>query len=210
MSRRSPGSRIAKFSTSSIPTHFLFSVNNHGSASNSTRPFLGSKKCVISTFSPIYVNYFVHACCTSVHSEVSTGMCLHKKKIGIQVLALWRTYAIILKTQTEWVQWWVEVSVWPSDSYSGHIVSSGTCYPFTLPFFSPCLPLLISPNVPYFYFPLIYRQGAGPRGILATLSQYMLGSAASFAFFLSIGSVRSLFRLMIYILAFLSNYMANR
>ncbi|PAV22219.1 mitochondrial genome maintenance [Pyrrhoderma noxium] len=35
----------------------------------------------------------------------------------------------------------------------------------------------------------ILRQGAGPRGILATLSQYMLGSAASFAFFLSIGSV---------------------
>lgn len=81
---------------------------------------------------------------------------------------------------------------------------------FYIIIFSPCLPLLIFPNAPYFYFPLIYRQGAGPRGILATLSQYMLGSAASFAFFLSIGSVRSLFRLMIYILAFLSNYMANR
>ncbi|KAG8918238.1 subunit of TIM23 translocase complex [Tulasnella sp. 408] len=35
----------------------------------------------------------------------------------------------------------------------------------------------------------ILRGGAGPRGFLATLSQYMLGSAASFAFFLSIGSV---------------------
>ena len=81
---------------------------------------------------------------------------------------------------------------------------------FYIIIFSPCLPLLLSPNVPYFHFPLIYRQGAGPRGILATLSQYMLGSAASFAFFLSIGSVRSLFHLMIYILAFLSNYMANR
>ncbi|KAG9051174.1 subunit of TIM23 translocase complex [Tulasnella sp. UAMH 9824] len=35
----------------------------------------------------------------------------------------------------------------------------------------------------------ILRGGAGPRGFLATLSQYMLGSAASFAFFLSIGSI---------------------
>ncbi|KAG8953080.1 subunit of TIM23 translocase complex [Tulasnella sp. 424] len=35
----------------------------------------------------------------------------------------------------------------------------------------------------------IIRGGAGPRGFLATLSQYMLGSAASFAFFLSIGSI---------------------
>ncbi|EJD04220.1 uncharacterized protein FOMMEDRAFT_106771 [Fomitiporia mediterranea MF3/22] len=34
----------------------------------------------------------------------------------------------------------------------------------------------------------ILRNGAGPRGIMATLSQYMLGSAASFTFFLAIGS----------------------
>ncbi|TFY72256.1 hypothetical protein EVG20_g761 [Dentipellis fragilis] len=31
--------------------------------------------------------------------------------------------------------------------------------------------------------------GAGPRGALATLSQYMLSSAATFSFFLAIGSV---------------------
>jgi len=35
----------------------------------------------------------------------------------------------------------------------------------------------------------ILRTGAGPRGFLATLSQYMLGSAATFSFFLAIGSV---------------------
>jgi len=35
----------------------------------------------------------------------------------------------------------------------------------------------------------ILRGGAGPRGILATLSQYMLSSAATFSFFLAIGSV---------------------
>lgn len=34
------------------------------------------------------------------------------------------------------------------------------------------------------------RAGPGPRGFLATLSQYMLSSAATFSFFLSIGSVR--------------------
>lgn len=33
------------------------------------------------------------------------------------------------------------------------------------------------------------RGGAGPRGVLPTLSQYMLGSAATFSFFLAIGSV---------------------
>lgn len=33
------------------------------------------------------------------------------------------------------------------------------------------------------------RGGAGPRGAMATLSQYMLSSAATFGFFLAIGSV---------------------
>ncbi|EKM83646.1 hypothetical protein AGABI1DRAFT_81413 [Agaricus bisporus var. burnettii JB137-S8] len=35
----------------------------------------------------------------------------------------------------------------------------------------------------------IIRGGAGPRGAMATLSQYMLSSAATFGFFLAIGSV---------------------
>ncbi|KIJ68776.1 hypothetical protein HYDPIDRAFT_107021 [Hydnomerulius pinastri MD-312] len=35
----------------------------------------------------------------------------------------------------------------------------------------------------------ILRGGAGPRGALATLSQYMLSSAATFSFFLAVGSV---------------------
>jgi len=35
----------------------------------------------------------------------------------------------------------------------------------------------------------VLRGGAGPRGALATLSQYMLSSAATFSFFLAIGSV---------------------
>lgn len=35
----------------------------------------------------------------------------------------------------------------------------------------------------------LVRGGAGPRGFLPTLSQYMLTSAATFGFFLSIGSV---------------------
>ena len=34
-----------------------------------------------------------------------------------------------------------------------------------------------------------YRGGVGPRGLLGTLSQYMLSSAATFSFFLAIGSV---------------------
>lgn len=38
-------------------------------------------------------------------------------------------------------------------------------------------------------FSLGSRGGAGPRGVLPTLSQYMLGSAATFSFFLAIGSV---------------------
>ena len=39
---------------------------------------------------------------------------------------------------------------------------------------------------------MVCRGGAGPRGVLPTLSQYMLGSAATFSFFLAIGSVRGL------------------
>ncbi|TEB39110.1 hypothetical protein FA13DRAFT_441803 [Coprinellus micaceus] len=35
----------------------------------------------------------------------------------------------------------------------------------------------------------IIRHGSGPRGFMATLSQYMLSSAATFSFFLAIGSV---------------------
>ncbi len=40
------------------------------------------------------------------------------------------------------------------------------------------------------------RGGAGPRGALPTLSQYMLSSAATFGFFLSIGSVCLSFTLL--------------
>ncbi|KZT23814.1 hypothetical protein NEOLEDRAFT_1179803 [Neolentinus lepideus HHB14362 ss-1] len=35
----------------------------------------------------------------------------------------------------------------------------------------------------------IIRGGSGPRGFIVTLSQYMLSSAATFSFFLAIGSV---------------------
>jgi hypothetical protein len=34
-----------------------------------------------------------------------------------------------------------------------------------------------------------WRHGAGPRGVLSTLSKTMLSSAATFSFFLAIGSV---------------------
>ena len=39
------------------------------------------------------------------------------------------------------------------------------------------------------FYSIGFRGGAGPRGFLGTLSQYMLSSAATFSFFLAIGSV---------------------
>ena len=36
---------------------------------------------------------------------------------------------------------------------------------------------------------LMISGGPGPRGAMATMSQYMLSSAATFGFFMSIGSV---------------------
>ena len=61
------------------------------------------------------------------------------------------------------------------------IVSCGT---HPTPPLSPILVSFIRAHVS------IKRGGAGPRGFLATLSQYMLSSAATFSFFLAIGSVR--------------------
>jgi len=55
-------------------------------------------------------------------------------------------------------------------------------------------PLIVIPTIQVsvlITYPFV-SGGAGPRGFLATLSQYMLGSAASFSFFLAIGSVSSL------------------
>lgn len=49
------------------------------------------------------------------------------------------------------------------------------------------------------YSVLACRGGAGPRGVLSTLSQYMLSSAATFGFFLSIGSVRTSSHLVCFI-----------
>jgi Reactive mitochondrial oxygen species modulator 1 len=54
---------------------------------------------------------------------------------------------------------------------------------------SPSLSLLISALGTHVS---VQSGGAGPRGFLATLSQYMLSSAATFSFFLAIGSVRPL------------------
>lgn len=50
---------------------------------------------------------------------------------------------------------------------------------------------LLTPFHPYTWVTpsRTFRGGAGPRGALSTLSQYMLSSAATFGFFLSIGSV---------------------
>lgn len=80
----------------------------------------------------------------------------------------------------EWARSWVEVSVLPSASFLVHIVSSGETR------------RQLSDNT-RLNTDLSKRGGAGPRGVLATLSQYMLSSAATFSFFLAIGSVSSHF-----------------
>jgi hypothetical protein len=41
----------------------------------------------------------------------------------------------------------------------------------------------------------MFSGGPGPRGAMATMSQYMLSSAATFGFFMSIGSVSHFFSL---------------
>ena len=53
-----------------------------------------------------------------------------------------------------------------------------------------CFHPIPHPHFRYLRSHILQRGGAGPRGYLATLSQYMLSSAATFSFFLAIGSVR--------------------
>lgn len=73
-----------------------------------------------------------------------------------------------------------------------HIVSSGTSN-----YIRPTsMSLTTDDKCLRFYDPIyLCRGGAGPRGALPTLSQYMLSSAATFGFFLSIGSVSPPFTL---------------
>ena len=69
----------------------------------------------------------------------------------------------------------------------GFIFGSYSILRYALLCFPPPFPTLISVICAH---ESIQRGGAGPRGFLATLSQYMLSSAATFSFFLAIGSVR--------------------
>ena len=68
-----------------------------------------------------------------------------------------------------------------------------TVHELTPPFLHPptSLPAIDPLRSPIDISDTNHRNGAGPRGIIASLSQYMLSSAATFSFFLSIGSVRS-------------------
>jgi len=84
-----------------------------------------------------------------------------------------RASRALTSTFTEWELSWVVVSALPLDLSSGHGVSSGLY-----------IISIFSPSAHWFF-----RGGAGPRGFLGTLSQYMLSSAATFSFFLAIGSV---------------------
>lgn len=58
---------------------------------------------------------------------------------------------------------------------------------FPPPFISLCI-LVVTERISH-TMRMMNRGGAGPRGALPTLSQYMLSSAATFGFFLAIGSV---------------------